>query len=194
MVNADRPARDGARERGRGRMLGAVVGAGALAVPIPLTLNGLPDVSQVLLGAPPSAGMIHDVHDDGELYARETISLVNGQRTANGCPQLTLNVAVETAAYQHSRDMGVNGYFAHDTPGGVTPWTRMADAGYTSPAAENIAEGYRTPQEVVDGWMNDPPHRANILNCSYKASGVGYFDGAPGNAAGPWWTEDFGFD
>ncbi|MGH3414955.1 MAG: CAP domain-containing protein, partial [Actinocrinis sp.] len=55
-------------------------------------------------------------------------------------------------------------------------------------------EGYRTPQEVVDGWMNDPPHRANILNCSYKASGVGYFDGAPGNAAGPWWTEDFGFD
>jgi uncharacterized protein YkwD len=112
-----------------------------------------------------------------------------------------------SAAYEHSQDIGVNGYFSHDTPSGVTPWTRMQNAGYTQPAAENIAEGYRTPQEVVNGWMNSPGHRQNILNCSYKAAGVGYYDGpsksAPANgaqntsgsnSAGPWWTEDFGFE
>jgi uncharacterized protein YkwD len=74
--------------------------------------------------------------------------------------------------------MGVNGYFAHDTPCGVTPWRRMEQAGYAEPAAENIAVGYRTPQEIIDGWMGSPPHRENILDCSYEATGVGYYDGA----------------
>ena len=41
-------------------------------------------------------------------------------------------------------------------------------------AAENIAAGYATPKAVVEGWMNSPGHRANILTSGLKKLGVGY--------------------
>ena len=52
-------------------------------------------------------------------------------------------------------------------------------------AGENIAKGYKTPQAVVDGWMNSSGHRANILNASYTQIGVGYV------ANGNYWTQMF---
>ena len=44
---------------------------------------------------------------------------------------------------------------------------------YTS-AGENIAQGQRTPEEVVQAWMNSAGHRANILNNGFTHIGVGY--------------------
>ena len=44
-------------------------------------------------------------------------------------------------------------------------------------AGENIAWGYRSPQAVVDGWMNSPGHRANILNEDFHQMGVGVVPG-----------------
>ena len=52
-------------------------------------------------------------------------------------------------------------------------------------AGENIAYGQRTPQAVVNAWMNSSGHRANILNASYTQIGVGYV------AAGNYWTQMF---
>jgi len=40
-------------------------------------------------------------------------------------------------------------------------------------AGENIACGQRDEEEVMNGWMNSPGHRANILNKSYKYIGIG---------------------
>lgn len=207
MINKSRPASDEARERRLRQVVGAAIGAGALAVPIPLTIHRIPAPVPAPRDAGLEIGAVHDVQGAQEFYAEEVMQLVNQRRAANGCRPLAINQAMTSAAYQHSQDMGVNGYFAHDTPSGVTPWTRMRDAGYDQPAAENIAEGYRTPQEAVDGWMNSPGHRRNILNCSYKAAGVGYYDGPSKNAptngaqnntgsinAGPWWTQDFGYE
>jgi uncharacterized protein YkwD len=70
----------------------------------------------------------------------------------------------------------------------------MGAAGRTAatssgPSAENIAWGYRTPPEVVTGWMNSPGHRANIVNRSSVAVGVGMVRAADGS---PYWTQDFG--
>jgi uncharacterized protein YkwD len=199
MVSADHQARPATRERSRRRVLGVTISAGTLAVPIPLALNEFPDATQAPGASAIATGIVHDVPIAEEVYAAGVTSLVNRERTANGCAALTVNLAMTTAAYEHSRDMGVNGYFAHDTPSGETPWTRMENAGYAEPAAENIAAGYRTPQDVVAGWMNSPEHRENILNCSYKAAGVGYYDGPAAHGAttgsvGPWWTEDFGYE
>jgi uncharacterized protein YkwD len=55
-------------------------------------------------------------------------------------------------------------------------------------AGENIAAGQRTPQEVVNSWMNSPGHRANILNRNYTKIGVGY---ASGGEYGTYWTQMF---
>ena len=55
---------------------------------------------------------------------------------------------------------------------------------YTS-AGENIAQGQRTPEEVVQAWMNSAGHRANILNNGFTHIGVGYVE------SGNYWTQQF---
>jgi uncharacterized protein YkwD len=117
------------------------------------------------------------------------VRLTNTQRAQHGCSALRVEVHLRTAARAHSKDMHVRHYFEHDSPDGRTPWDRIKAAGYGQPGAENIAMGYATAQAVVDGWMNSPGHRANILNCSLKAVGIGVEYGQ----GGPWWTQDFGF-
>ena len=49
-------------------------------------------------------------------------------------------------------------------------WGRAREGGHC--VGENIAMGQRTPREVVDGWMNSPGHRANILSSSFAEIGV----------------------
>ncbi|NUP45863.1 MAG: CAP domain-containing protein [Catenulispora sp.] len=127
--------------------------------------------------------------DQATVFENQVVTLVNAQRTAHGCQALRSDARLQLAAIGHSVDMRTRGYFAHDTPDGVTPWTRIEAQGYSDPSAENIAMGQATPQAVVDAWMNSAGHRANILNCSSKAVGVGVQFG-PG---GPWWTQDFGY-
>jgi uncharacterized protein YkwD len=127
--------------------------------------------------------------DQAAAFEDQVITLTNSQRTADGCPVLHLDPRLRTAAIGHSVDMRARDYFAHDTPDGVTPWTRIAAQGYANPSAENIAVGQQTPQQVFDAWMASPGHRANILNCSSKAIGVGVQFGPNG----PWWTQDFGY-
>lgn len=117
------------------------------------------------------------------------VRLTNAQRAQHGCSALHVDVRLRTAAREHSRDMRVRHYFDHNTPDGKTPWDRIKADGYSQPGAENIAMGYATAQAVVNGWMNSPGHRANILNCSLKAIGIGVEYGS----GGPWWTQDFGF-
>lgn len=127
--------------------------------------------------------------DRAAAYEAQVVALTNQQRLAYGCPALRDDPRLRAAAMGHSVDMQTRDYFAHDTPDGVTPWTRIGAQGYTDPSAENIAKGQQTPQAVVDAWMNSPGHRANILSCSSKAIGVGVQFGP----SGPWWTQDFGY-
>ena len=117
------------------------------------------------------------------------VRLTNAQRAQHGCSALRVDSRLRTAARGHSKDMHVRHYFEHDSLDGTSPWDRIKATGYTSPGAENIAMGYATAQAVVDGWMKSPGHRANILNCSLKAVGIG----AEYGRGGPWWTQDFGF-
>lgn len=127
--------------------------------------------------------------DQAAAYEAQVVALTNQQRLAHGCPALRDDPRLRAAAIGHSVDMRARDYFAHNTPGGVTPWTRIEAQGYSDPSAENIAMGQQTPQAVVDAWMNSPGHRANILSCSSKAIGVGVQFGPDG----PWWTQDFGY-
>ena len=78
------------------------------------------------------------------------------------------------------------GYFAHESPTYGTPFEMMKSFGITYRAAgENIARGYRTPEAVVEAWMNSEGHRANILSAKYTKIGIGYV------ADGNYWTQMF---
>ncbi len=123
-------------------------------------------------------------------YESQVVTLVNQERAKAGCPALTVDSRLVAAARGHSQDMATRNYFDHNTPDGVTPWTRITNAGYRySMAAENIAEGQSTPASVMDAWMNSQGHRANILNCSLRNIGVGL---AYNSRHTPYWTQDFG--
>jgi uncharacterized protein YkwD len=118
------------------------------------------------------------------------VALVNAARATAGCAPLRVNAQLTRAAQAHSADMVKRHYFAHDTPAGVTPWTRIARAGYPRASlAENIAAGQRTADEVVKAWLASPGHRANILNCRFRSVGTGL---AKGGSYGYYWTQDFG--
>jgi uncharacterized protein YkwD len=124
-------------------------------------------------------------------YEAEVVRLTNEQRVASGCKALRTDDRLTAAARAHSGDMVSQNFFSHTGSNGSTFVAREVAAGYPQrgASAENIAWGYRTPRDVLTGWMNSAGHRANILNCGSVAVGVGVVY----NAAGaPYWTQDFG--
>lgn len=122
---------------------------------------------------------------------QQVFQLVNQQRAAAGCGALRSDSRLVNAARGHSRDMAVHDYFSHTGLDGSTFVDRIAAAGYprTQAGGENIAAGYPTAAAVMAGWMGSPGHRANILNCGFKAIGVGLAHASDGTA---YWTQDFG--
>jgi uncharacterized protein YkwD len=81
-----------------------------------------------------------------------------------------LNKVAETK----SQDMVNKGYFSHESPTYGSPFEMLKQFGITyRTAGENIAQGQRTPGEVVDAWMKSLGHRQNILNAQYDSIGVG---------------------
>ena len=115
---------------------------------------------------------------------RQVVALVNQERAAYSLSPLTLSTDLSDGARIKSQDMRDNRYFDHNSPTYGTPFEMMRSLGITyRAAAENIAMGYRTAEAVVDGWMNSPGHRANILSDKYTEIGVGHVDG--------YWTQWF---
>ena len=122
----------------------------------------------------------------------EVLQLVNQERTTFGFQPLTLSEKLDTAADRHSQDMAANSYFDHTGRDGSSADQRIERAGYTNwnRWGENIAKGYRSPADVVRGWMNSPGHRANILKAGFTHMGLGYAvtAGVPGAL---YWTQVF---
>jgi uncharacterized protein YkwD len=116
----------------------------------------------------------------------EVVAIVNQERAAAGCNALAVDERLANAAQSHSSDMADRGYFSHTTPEGKTFVDRARAAGYPSPGGENIAMGQRSPQQVMDDWMNSDGHRRNILNCEFRTIGVGL------DTDGWYWTQVFG--
>lgn len=123
---------------------------------------------------------------DNLSFEEKVVELVNEQRALNGLSPLKLSSKLSDVARLKSQDMHDNKYFSHTSPTYGSPFDMMKTFGisYRS-AGENIAMGYSSPESVMDGWMNSPGHRANILNASYTTIGVGYV------ADGHYWTQEF---
>lgn len=119
----------------------------------------------------------------------EVIRLTNGERARYGLSPLVPDWELSRVARYKSADMRDKSYFSHTSPTYGDPFNMMRHFGvsYRS-AAENIAAGQRTANEVVQSWMNSPAHRRNILNGSYTHMGSGY---ASGGDYGHYWTQLF---
>jgi uncharacterized protein YkwD len=117
-------------------------------------------------------------------------SLINKARASECDNPLRTDERLRTASRRHSADMAKNDYFSHVGKDGSSFVDRIARAGYPrgSAGGENIAMGYMSAKAVVEGWLTSEGHRKNIMNCSFKAVGVGLaYRGST-----PYWTQDFG--
>jgi len=127
--------------------------------------------------------------DDVKALEDEVIKLVNAERAKNGLGALKANWQLSRVARYKSQDMVNKGYFSHTSPTYGSPFNMMESFGLKfSAAGENIAYGQRTPQEVMNAWMNSPGHRSNILNPSYTEIGVGLAKTKNGVS---YWTQMF---
>ena len=72
--------------------------------------------------------------------------------------------------------MAQQSYFSHTGKNGSKPWDRAETFGYEANSmGENIAAGHRTSEQAVQGWIDSPGHRTNLLNPNYTELGVGYY-------------------
>jgi uncharacterized protein YkwD len=127
-------------------------------------------------------------------FEQEVVERVNAERAAQGLPPLKRSSQLDEAARYHAADMKADNYFDHLSYDRVNNqlqlvcnWSARLGNFYTgsSTVGENIAYGYRSPEDVMEGWMNSPGHRGNILSSSYTELGVGY-------GTGNHWVQDFG--
>ncbi|MDQ2915421.1 MAG: CAP domain-containing protein [Chloroflexota bacterium] len=125
---------------------------------------------------------------------QDLVARINAFRAARSLPTLAVSDTLTAAAKWMSVDMGARNYFAHTSYDGRSPTQRMADAGYPAFGTwtgEDLAAGYTTTAEVLNGWINSPAHYAVLVNPKYHAIGVGR-GYASSSTYGWYWTADFG--
>ena len=130
------------------------------------------------------------------------LCLVNGERADKSLPPLTQNSQLDKAATGMAARMVSEHFFSHETPDGKTVVDRVEPTGYIPNSGdwvvgENLAWGsgaLSTPQAIVNGWMNSPGHRANILAPDYKDIGLAVAMGSPTttNSGGTVYVNNFG--
>ena len=107
---------------------------------------------------------------------KQMVVLINQQREKKGLKPLAVNTDLRELAREYAKDMLAKGYFSHYSPQGTSPFDRMSNFGipYTS-AGENLALAPDVSL-AMQGLMNSPGHRANILSQNYAKIGVGVID------------------
>jgi len=95
----------------------------------------------------------------------EVIAASNAERAAQGLPALTTSSCATNQARVRVAQLVIENGFYH-LP--LDPIVRTCGAG----AGENLALGFTDGAGVVDGWMNSPGHRENLLHPSFVSMGV----------------------
>lgn len=107
---------------------------------------------------------------------KQMLQLVNAERAKAGRMPLVMNILLQKVGRAHGADMLERGYFSHYTPEGLSPFDRMNQAGVVYQyAGENLAFSPNV-QLAMQGLMNSPGHRENILSQNYKKVGIGVLD------------------
>ena len=124
-------------------------------------------------------------------WASDMLASLNANRANAGLAPLSMCRTLSTAAQGHSADQAARRAMGHIGATGSTMAQRAKRASYRGGNAlgENVAAGHPDVDSVMNGWMNSPGHRANILSGSFTHLGVGQ---AAASDAQLYWTLDFG--
>lgn len=121
-----------------------------------------------------------------DVSATQLLADTNTQRNLNDESSLALNSQLTQAAQNKANDMATRNYWSHNSPDGRTPWTFMNASGYQFAAAgENLAYGFNSSNDIMNGWMNSPEHRTNVLNKVFTQVGFGIANASNYQGHGP---------
>jgi hypothetical protein len=103
----------------------------------------------------------------------------NVQREKEGLPPLKENAKLNLSAELKIQDMFAKQYFSHYSPSGEGVSDLVESVGYEFIAiGENLALGnFQNDQALIQGWMDSPGHRENILSARYQEIGVAVLKG-----------------
>jgi uncharacterized protein YkwD len=122
--------------------------------------------------------------------------LVNWARRQESRSRLVRRSALTRAAELKGQRVASCGQFSH-TPCGTAVVSSVDEAGYRYAAfGENLfagSWGNVTPRDVVNAWLQSPPHRANMLNGNFRHVGAAPVraNGLLGGADAVVWTATF---
>ncbi|WP_371675002.1 CAP domain-containing protein [Streptomyces sp. NBC_01276] len=149
----------------------------AVACTAPLLVLGSALTASAARAAAPAVAPAALTRAVQQSSASEILSLVNAERAKAGCEPLKEDPRLMQAAQAHADDMAANHLTAHTGSDGSSDLQRMERAGYSpaGPSSENVSgPGHHSSKSHVDGWMaSNRGHRAAILNCTYKETGIG---------------------
>jgi uncharacterized protein YkwD len=121
------------------------------------------------------------------------LSQLNKIRVQHGLQPVKISARLTASAAQHSREMGADGYFEHNSHDGTAFWKRIGrwygsnGYGYWS-VGENLlwSSPQVDPVAALRLWMNSPEHRANILTARWREIGISavHVAAAPGTFKG----------
>lgn len=104
----------------------------------------------------------------------DIIESSNNAREQLNVDPLISDTNLMNAAQMKAEDMAKGHYFAHTAPDGTLPWDYFSKVGYTYEiAGENLAITNQDATSVINGWLNSPAHRENLLNSNYNNTGIG---------------------
>jgi uncharacterized protein YkwD len=108
----------------------------------------------------------------------DIVARINAQRGARGLRALRVSRGLTAAADYHSHQMGVFGFFEHESRNGAPFWRRIerfypSGRGYWSVGENLFWESPDTSgSSAVHEWMQSPPHRRNVLTGEWREVGV----------------------
>jgi len=139
----------------------------------------------------------NETNDTLEWLEKRVFDLVNYERTSRGLHGLKWDEEIAEVCRLYSKDMADNDFFSHTGSDGSNSTDRLLRGGvyYWNLTGENIAKvsiiesylvntrgevvetRYKTfeqlAQDAVDGWMESPNHRANVLHSEFDEAGMG---------------------
>lgn len=183
------------------------VGAAGIAVRTAGAMHIVVDVTGYFVGS--AADAVADVEctpsenqkTQSETLAAEVTALTNAERAAVGVAPVTPLALLADAAMLHALDQVevrcATGHLTHIGLDGSRAGDRIERAGlWPRGWGENLGCGQTTAQQIVEGWMNSPGHKKNLLHPSWTHVGVYvlHYKTAPGPQAG-WdgfyWVQNF---
>jgi len=123
--------------------------------------------------------------------------LVNQARLDEGLAPYGFSSLLTGAAQRHADDLAAHQIWSHTGSDGSTARQRIAEAGYAAwtwnsgelIAGENFWTGYGTIDDAMIFFLDDPPHRDNLLSATYREIGIGV---ATDDAGRNYYVLDFG--